>query len=117
MGLWESVNKSISGKCLAFGEDATLTTKSGFSLPVKAIISRDSAKIVPDPNEDGFYEIMDAATGQYRTKIDIGTVDNSPLNITTAVLGGQIVNGDETWIIEYVVGRDTYVLKTLCRKA
>lgn len=116
MGLWEAVNKSISGKCLAFGEDANLTTRSGLSLPVKAIISRDSARIVPDPNEDGFYEIMDAATGQYRTKIDIGTTDGTPLVIATAILGSTITTGNETWVVEYVTGRDTYVIKTLCRK-
>jgi hypothetical protein len=116
MGIWEAINDSVSGLSLALGDNGTLTLANGTSQTVRAIVSRDSAKILPDANEDGFYEIMDAAVGQYRTRIDFGSVDGGPIVIPTAVVGARIEVGAESWVVEYVTGRDTYIIKTLCRK-
>lgn len=116
MGIWESINKVTSNLSTRNGEQAVVKFANGSQLPVLAIIGRDSARIVPNENENGFYEILDGAVGQYRTKIDFGMTDGSPLVINTGLLNARIESGSEAWVVEYVVGRDTYIVKTLCRK-
>lgn len=116
MGIWESVNKVTSNLSTRSGEQAIVKFANGSQISVLAIIGRDSARIVPNESENGFYEILDGAIGQYRTKIDFGMPDGSPLAITTGLLNARIESGTEAWQVEYLVGRDTYIVKTLCRK-
>lgn len=115
MGIWEAINKSTSNLSLAGGELAWFVAKGSVDRqPIRVIIARDSAKVVPNENEDGFFEVVDMAIGQYRTRLDFGSRDGTPLALTGKLAGGRIELDDEseTWSIEYVVARDTYIVKT-----
>lgn len=113
---WESANAVTAKVAFAMGDPAVLTTLAGSQIPVQIIIERDSAKVLPNEGRDGFYEVLDNAIGQFRTKIDIATTSGQPITLKTQIVGCTISYGNESYIVEYVLMRDTYVIKTLCRR-
>lgn len=121
MGIWEAINKSTSNLSLAGGELAWFTPKGSVTRqPIRVIIARDSVRVVPNENEDGYYEVVDMAIGQYRTKLDFGTRDGTPIVVTGNKVAGGLIELDdnsEKWSVEYVVSKDTYIIKTYGAKA
>jgi hypothetical protein len=113
---WESANEITAKVAFQMGDPAILTTLAGSQVPVQIIIERDSAKVIPNEGRDGFYEVLDNAIGQFRTKIDIALATGAPITLKTQIVGCTVKYGEESYIVEYVLMRDTYVIKTLCRR-
>jgi hypothetical protein len=114
---WEAINQLATAASFVMGESAVLTTVGGLSFDVKAIVERDDAKVVPNEGSDGFYEIVDNAIGQFRSKVDLAMPNGAAWSIRTSVIGAEVQIGDEKFVIEYVLKRDSHHIKTLARRA
>lgn len=109
---WESANRVTANLALALGEDGTVTPVGGTPVTCKIIISRDDAQIAPTSQSNTFYEVYDAAVGQYRTKLDFPSAPFEDANL----IGATVTVGSEVWLVEYIVKRDGHMIYTLGRK-
>lgn len=109
---WEAANKATANLVLAHGEDGTVTPVGGAPISCKIIISRDDAQIAPNTSSDTYYEIMDVAVGQYRSKLDFPSAPFEDINL----IGALVTVGTEVWVVEYIVKRDGELIFTLGRK-
>ena len=114
---WESINRLATNTAFSMGEAATVTTVGGLTFSALAILERDDARIVPNEGRDGFYEIVDNAIGQVRTKIDLALPGGQDWNVKSQIVGAQVVIGTEKYVIEYVIKRDLTHMKTLARRS
>lgn len=109
---WEAANKATANLVLAHGEDGTVTPVGGSPTTCKIIISRDDAQIAPNTSANDFYEILDVAVGQYRTKLEFPSAPFEDVNL----IGATVTVGTEVWVVEYIVKRDGNLTYTLGRK-
>lgn len=114
---WESINRLATTAAFSMGEAVTVTTIGGLSFQALAIVERDDARVVPSESGDGFYEIVDNAIGQFRTKVDLALPGGAAWSLRTQIVGAEVKMGDETFVIEYVMKRDSHHIRTLARKA
>jgi hypothetical protein len=114
---WEAINQLATAASFSMGESAVLTTVGGLSFNVLSIVERDDAKVVPNEGSDGFFEIVDNAIGQFRSKIDMAMPHGAAWSVKTSVIGAEVQIGDEKFVVEYVLKRDSHHIKTLARRA
>jgi len=109
---WEAANRATANLVLAHGEDGTVAPVGGSPISCKIIVSRDDAQIAPNTSANNYYEVLDVAVGEYRSKLEFPSAPFEEANL----IGATVTVGTEVWVVEYIVKRDGQMTYTLGRK-